>query len=85
MMPEQDIFNIVRVCFQAALQLEHDELQTITRDTTASDLEKWTSLTHVALILQLEDTLEIEFDDFEIVELVSVDAILDSIEGKINE
>ena len=84
-MPEQDIFDIVRVCFQEALQLEHAELQTITRETTSVDLQKWTSLTHVALILQLEDTLKIEFDDFEIVGLVSVDAIIDSIAGKINE
>lgn len=77
---DQPSLDTVRECLSVSLGLNESETHAITSDTTAWDLEKWTSLSHQALILELENRLGIEFDILEIVELVSVKAILDAIQ-----
>ena len=73
-------FDIVRDCLKLALELDDAETRAIDTDTTAWGLEKWTSFSHQALILELENRLEIEFDVLEIVDLVSVKAIMEAFE-----
>ena len=67
---------------KVALELDEAETQAIGVSTTAADLEKWTSSTHQALVLELESRFGIEFDVLEIVDLVSVDAITRAVDGR---
>ena len=82
MAPNHQRLDIVRACMKLALQLDDAENEAISYDTSAANLDKWTSLTHVALILELEGSVGIEFDELEIVDLVSVEAILNAIDRK---
>lgn len=44
-------------------------------DTTMHEIDTWNSLTHMELIVGLEQAYQVEFSGDEIVEMVSVDAI----------
>lgn len=72
--------DIVRDCLRVALELDDGETSAIDAGTTAWGLEKWTSLSHQALILELENRLDIEFDVLEIVDLISVKAIMEALQ-----
>ena len=77
---KQTGFDIVRDCLKVALALDDAETSSIDMETTAWGLEKWTSFSHTTLILELEDKLGFEFDVMEIVDLVSVKAIMEAFE-----
>jgi acyl carrier protein len=76
------MFEIIRECLVTALRLNPTETEFITATTTASDIEKWNSLNHLKLILELERRLNLDFEDDEIVELGSVDAIMETVKRK---
>ena len=50
------------------------------RDTTARDVEGWDSLTHVTLLVTLEQRLGIRFKSSEVADLKNVGELLDLIE-----
>ncbi len=58
---------------------------TISRDTTAEDIEGWDSLNHIRLIISLEMELGITFDSSEVAELTNVGGLIDYIETQINQ
>jgi len=59
-----------------------DEL--VLRDAmTADDVEEWTSLTHINLILAVEEAFEIKIRSNEIEKLTDVKALIDLIEKKV--
>ena len=82
MKSNKNSFDIVRRSLIVALQLDEVEAESIDATTTSASLEKWNSLTHVTLFLELEDSLGIRFDVDEIVELASVKAIVRAVEGR---
>jgi len=47
----------------------------ITDKTTINDIDTWDSLTHMELVVNLEEGLGIEFDGDEIAEMISVEVI----------
>ncbi len=51
-------------------------------DMTAADVEGWTSLTHINLILAVEDTFDIKIRSSEIEKLADVQALIALIEKK---
>jgi acyl carrier protein len=52
-------------------------------DMTADDVEDWTSLTHINLILAVEEAFEIKIRSNEIEKLTDVRALVDLIEKKV--
>jgi acyl carrier protein len=70
----------VRDCFQGAMSLSDHIARSIDERTTAADLPGWDSLSHLRLILALEARFAVRFKDDEVVEFVSVDAILRALE-----
>lgn len=54
----------------------HDEM-------TADDVEAWTSLTHINLILAVEEAFEIKIRSNEIEKLTNVKALIDLLESKL--
>lgn len=55
----------------------------LSEETTAEDIEEWTSLTHVQLISEMEKDLNIKFSLREMMSWQSVGEIISSIEKKV--
>lgn len=55
----------------------------LSEETTAEDIEEWTSLTHVQLISEMEKDLNIKFSLREMLSWQSVGEIISSIEKKV--
>ena len=56
----------------------------ITNDVMMKDTDAWDSLSHMSLILALEEEYAIEFAMDEIVSMVSVLSILENVKNKLN-
>ena len=72
----QQTVERIRECMTRALELDQAEARTVDRYSTAADLAKWDSLGHLKLILELEWSFGMTFDDEQIVELASVERIM---------
>lgn len=62
-----------------------DEGITISRDTTAYDIEEWDSLEHINLIIAIEQEFGVHFSLEETTKLKSVGEIADSLEKEKSE
>lgn len=62
--------------------LDRDDLA-ITRETTAKDVEGWDSLTHVRIVVAVEQKFGIRFTTTEMTDLPNVGAMIDAIARKI--
>lgn len=58
---------------------EEDDL-VVTEQTTAADVEKWDSLSHLTLIYEVEMEFNMKFQMKEILEMQNVGAMVDIIE-----
>ena len=56
---------------------------TITRETTAADIEEWDSLSHIRLIVAIEREFGIKFSNAEIEALANVGQLLDTVQAKV--
>ena len=56
---------------------------TITRDTTASDVEGWDSFNHVRLIVAVEQKFNISLSTVEVADLRNVGELIDLIGGHV--
>lgn len=57
----------------------------ITSETTSNDVEGWDSLSHVTMLLAVEDHFNLEFQPYEIANLTNVGALTALIEKKLAE
>jgi acyl carrier protein len=80
--PSADTYQTVRECLINALQLDPDERGAVGPRTKVSDLKKWDSRGHLTFVVELEHCLGIQFDDDEVVELTSVEAVLRAVARK---
>lgn len=71
---EEKILNIMKRVFQTP---------GLTTDCNQCNCEKWDSLHHLNLIVELEDELDMEFEPEEIAEMKSFDAVKRIIESKL--
>jgi len=74
---DEHVFDHVRECMGVALELDPIEEEQIERATTAADLDKWDSLSHLRLILELEGHFGIILNDEQIVKLASIERIIE--------
>jgi len=72
--------NVLNIIFQEVFS---NEKITITRETTANNVDGWDSMTHILLISTIEDRLGIEFSQKEVVKFKTVGDLLDSINMKL--
>ncbi len=61
---------------------ENDDL-TISRDTSAEDVEEWDSVQHIRLILAVEEVFGVQFSTAEVVDMLVVGDLADCIESKL--
>jgi acyl carrier protein len=65
-----------------ALKIDEGQLSSISPETSAADLAGWTSVNHLSLVLELEREFDIKFDNDEIIQMGSVQAICDRLKAK---
>lgn len=70
---KEKIIEIMKTIFEST---DVDE------STTPDKLENWDSLRHMNLVVALEEEFGVEFDEDDIVEMLSLDAIMKVIESK---
>ncbi len=57
----------------------------ITVSTTVDDIKNWDSLNHITLIRELEQQFGMQFDLFEIIEIIDVEGFIRYVSLKMNE
>jgi len=78
-MPEKDLMSTLTAVFQTVFG---DETLSLSRATTARDVEGWDSLMHINLIVAVEREFKIRFTTREIAGLQDVGELLDLIGSK---
>ena len=78
-MDRKTILSQIEKIFREVLD---DERITLTEDTTAKDVEKWDSLTHILIIVGMEKLFNLRFTSTEIHDWKNVKAMIDSIQSK---
>jgi acyl carrier protein len=69
----------VRKVFQEVFE---DKELLVTEQTVAADVAKWDSLTHISLILALEEEFGIQFSSQEVASMANVGDLLTFLEAK---
>lgn len=75
-MVRNEIYDKLNEIFRDVLDNDEIELQD---ETTANDIEEWTSLTHIQLIVEIEKAFKLRFTSEEILEWKNVGEMVDSI------
>ena len=78
-MERKEVFEKLNEIFRDVLDNEEIELND---NTCADDIEEWTSLTHIQLIVEIEKTLKLRFTSEEILEWNNVGEMVDYILAK---
>ncbi len=78
-MDQNQLFERITDVFQDVF--EDDEL-TITRETTADDVEGWDSFRHVVLIVSVEKSFGIKLQSSEVFGLKNVGELIDLVASK---
>jgi acyl carrier protein len=73
---EDRVQNVFREVFDRDDLVIYNEMQ-------AKDVEGWDSLTHITLIMTIEDTFEIKFTTREVMGFQNVGEMLDCLRGKL--
>jgi acyl carrier protein len=60
----------------------NDSSISITRETTARDIQGWDSITHLDLITEVEQSFSVEITGFEVMRLKNVGDLIDLLEEK---
>ncbi len=79
--PKQEHAIIERITPVFRSVFENDSL-TVTRDLQAQMVQNWDSLNHIALIVELEQTLGVQFTTDELAEMVDVGHLIDCLARK---
>ena len=56
---------------------------TVTRETTAADIEEWDSLSHIRLVVAIERAFKVKFTNAEIENLANVGELMDTVQAKL--
>ena len=80
-MDKNDILQTVTEVFKDVLD---NEKVTLSRETTAMDVDDWDSLNHIQLVVAVERRFGIRFNSQEILRWNNVGEMIDSISAKLN-
>lgn len=78
-MERNEIYEKLNEIFRDVL--DNDEIE-LKDETRADDIEEWTSLTHIQLIVEIEKAFNLRFTSEEILEWNNVGEMVDSILAK---
>lgn len=72
----EELTEVFRMVF------EDDSIE-LTREMTADDYDGWDSMSHVTLLMAVEDHFEVTFEDWEVMNLADVGALMDLVQKKL--
>lgn len=75
-----NLMKQVEVIFKDILD---EESLSLSRETTANDVDGWDSLTHIQLIVAIEKNFKIKFTSKEILSWKNVGELIDSLQSKV--
>jgi acyl carrier protein len=79
-MERKEIFSKLNEIFIDVLDLDEVELS---ETTSANEIEEWDSLSHIQLIVAIEETFKIKFTSLEIMKWKNVGEMVTTMEEKI--
>lgn len=79
-MERSEIFEKLTEIFIDVLDLDECEL---TDETSANDIEEWDSLSHIQLIVAIENEFKIKFTSLEIMKWANVGELINTLEEKL--
>ncbi|WP_298555599.1 acyl carrier protein [uncultured Algibacter sp.] len=79
-MNKEDILRSINQSFIKVL--EHDNFK-LTESTTANDVDGWESVTHMMIITDIENTLNIKFKLMDLMGMNNVGDLIDTIKKEI--
>jgi acyl carrier protein len=79
---ENNVYNRVTAVFRDIFDLPDLEIST---SDTAHSIKGWDSLTHVRLIVALEEEFELEFEPEKIMELRSVGELIEAVTEEMSQ
>ena len=71
--------NIIKELQDIFREIFDDDELIISSETTADDIEDWDSLTHLQLIMQIEQSFNIKFTTVQLKNMPNVGAMVDAI------
>ena len=71
----EKLLQIMAICFKCDPNI-------LTKESKMDSISEWDSLNHMKLIIMIEQEFDIQFEDIEMVQLISVDVIMYFIENK---
>lgn len=77
--------NIQEQLTQVFREVFEDEKIELSSGTTANDIDGWDSLSHVTLLMAVEDRFGVEFGRHEVMGLSDIGALIDLINTKLSE
>lgn len=69
---EQKVKAIMAIVFKI-------DIKDINEDTSADDIDRWTSIEHVEFLVNLQEEFEIELTDSQIVEMLSYKTVVENV------
>jgi acyl carrier protein len=78
-MERQEVYKKLNEIFEDVLDIEDVEL---TDSTSADDIEEWDSLSHIQLIVAVENAFKTKFTSLEIMKWKNVGELVDTIMSK---
>ena len=80
-MNNKEIFEQIKHILSDVFKIE---LEKINYELNMGDVDEWDSLTHLILIMNIEEKMSVKFDMENIGKLKSISAIIDEINKKLN-
>lgn len=77
--------DLLKEMTQVFHEVFEDDSISLTREMTADDLDAWDSMSHVTLLMGVEDHFDILFEQWEVMDLPNVGALMDLVEKKLAE
>jgi acyl carrier protein len=68
--------------FRIISQVMNIPLQRLNEDSSIDNIERWDSLTHMKLVLSLEEEFNMSFSDEEVTAMISVGKIIETLAQK---
>ena len=81
-MNELEILNEIKKIFEDNFQMNTDE---ISINTSMNDIPQWSSLTHIFLIDNIENTFNIQFTPSDIEKSININNLINIIKSKIKK
>ena len=80
-MSKDEVFNKIKPIFSSIFRVELDKIK---YESRRNEFDAWDSLTHLMLIMNIEQTMSVKFNIESIADLNSISSIVNKISKQLN-